>query len=69
VSDGLALQPESQYIFRPSGRSDARGGFAFGLRLIFTAGYPRKAPATQSSDPTVPPDGPQPPDQSSDKPS
>jgi porin len=69
VSDGLALQPESQYIFRPSGRSDARDGFAFGLRLIFTAGYPRKAPATQSSDPTVPPDGPQPPDQSSDKPS
>jgi len=69
VSDSLALQPESQYIIRPSGRSEARDGFGFGLRLIFTAGYPRKAPATQASDPTVPPDGPQPPDQSSDKPS
>ena len=69
VSDGLALQPESQYIICPSGHSDARDGFAFGLRLIFTAGYPRKAPATQASDPTVPPDGPQAPDQSSDKPS
>lgn len=69
VSNGLALQPESQYIIRPSGRSDARNGFAFGLRVIFTAGYPGKAPATQASDPTVPPDGPQPPDQSSDAPS
>ena len=68
ISESLAVQPESQYILKPSGRQDARDGFALGLRIIFTAGFPRKAPATEASDPTVPPDGPQPPDQSSDKP-
>lgn len=69
VTDSMAIQPDSQYIVDPSGRSGSRDGFAFGIRIIWTAGYPRETPATQASDPTVPPDGPQPPDQSSDKPS
>jgi porin len=69
ISESLALQPEAQYILNPSGRRTTRDGLALGVRIILTAGYPRKAPATDASDPTVPPDGPQPPDQSSDKPS
>gem|GEM_PF-624222 len=68
VSENLALQPEGQYIIHPSGRIAIRNGFAFGLRVILAAGYPSKAPATESSDPTVPPDGPQPPDQTSGRP-
>jgi hypothetical protein len=29
-----------------------------GVRVVLTAGYPKKAPATEQADPTVPPDNP-----------
>ena len=63
VSDTIAVQPDVQYIISPSARADAPDAVAIGVRLVLTAGYPRKAPATEATDPTVPPDGPQPPDQ------
>jgi hypothetical protein len=28
------------------------------VRVVLTAGYPKKAPATEQADPTVPPDNP-----------
>jgi hypothetical protein len=53
-----------QYVIHPAGEAGVRNALVFGLRLIFTAGFPRQAPATEAADPTVPPDGPQPPDTS-----
>ena len=65
VSERLALQPDLQYVHWPSGNPSALDALAIGLRVVLTAGFPRPAPATQASDPTVPPEGPKPPDQPS----
>ena len=59
----LAVQPDVQYVHHPDGIAYARNALVGGLRLILTAGYPRQAPATDATDPTVAPDGPQPTDE------
>jgi porin len=59
VHDTLALQPDVQYVHHPSGVAHGRDALVLGLRIVVTAGYPRKAPAADPTDPTVPPDGPQ----------
>jgi porin len=60
LSETLAVQPDLQYIIHPAGVAGAPDALAFGLRLIIAAGFPRKAKATDATDPTVPPDGAQP---------
>jgi len=62
LGTSFAAQPDVQYIVHPAAMSGTRDALVFGLRLVFTAGFPKQAPATESADPTVPPDGPQPPD-------
>ena len=57
----LAVQPDVQYILHPEGAPHAANALVLGLRLILTAGYPHQSPATDSADPTVAPEGPQPP--------
>ena len=57
VSDRVAIQPDVQYIFHPAGVADAPNSLGFGLRLVFTTGFPHKAKAVDPTDPTVPPDG------------
>lgn len=57
----FAVQPDVQYIVHPAGVAGARDALVLGLRFVVTAGYPRQAPAAEAADPTVPPDGPQPP--------
>jgi porin len=64
VGNSFAAQPDLQYVVHPAGESGVRSAIVVGLRLVFTAGFPKQAPATQASDPTVPPDGRQPPDNS-----
>jgi porin len=60
LHDTLAVQPDVQYVHHPAGIAGAHNALVLGLRLVLTGGYPRKAPATDAADPTVPPDGPQP---------
>jgi porin len=62
VHDTFAMQPDVQYVHHPAGVARGRDALVLGLRIVVTAGYPRKAPAADATDPTVPPDGPQPPD-------
>jgi porin len=62
VHDTLAVQPDVQYVHDPAGVAHGRDALVLGLRIVVTAGYPRTAPAADATDPTVPPDGPQPPD-------
>lgn len=62
VGTSFAAQPDLQYVMHPASQSGARSALVIGLRLVFTAGFPKQAPATEAADPTVPPDGPQPPD-------
>jgi porin len=57
LSDRFAIQPDVQYIIHPAGISRAPNSLGLGLRLVVTAGFPKKPVATDSSDPTVPPDG------------
>lgn len=52
----LALQPDLQYVHHPAGLSGARNALVFGLRAVLSAGYPMKALATDSADPTVSPE-------------
>ena len=54
LSDRVAIQPDVQCIVHPAGVADAPNSLGFGLRLVFTTGFPQKAKAV---DPTVPPDG------------
>ena len=61
IGKSFAAQPDVQYILHPAGESNVRSALVFGLRMVFTGGFPKKAPATEAADPTVPPDGPQPP--------
>lgn len=65
VHDTLALQPDLQYVVHPAAGPRLANAVVIGLRVVVTAGYPKKAPANEATDPTVPPDGPQPPDQGS----
>lgn len=58
VRDWFAVQPDVQYIVHPSGQAHLDNALVVGLRLVFTAGYPRRAPATEQTDPTVAPDAP-----------
>jgi porin len=62
LGNSFAAQPDVQYVIHPAGHIGAQNALVFGLRLVVTAGFPKKAPATEAADPTVPPDGPQPPD-------
>lgn len=62
VHDTLALQPDLQYVVHPSADAHVSNALVLGLRVVLTAGYPKKAPANEATDPTVPPDGPQPTD-------
>jgi porin len=64
IGTSFAAQPDVQYVIHPAAESSVRSALVVGLRLVFTAGFPKKAPATEAADPTVPPDGPQPPDTS-----
>jgi porin len=57
LSDTFAVQPDVQYIIHPAGIADAPDALGFGLRLVVTTGFPKKAKATDATDPTVPPDG------------
>jgi porin len=58
VRDWVAVQPDVQYIVHPSSQTDLGDALVVGLRLVITAGYPRRAPATEQTDPTVAPDAP-----------
>ncbi|WP_394762178.1 carbohydrate porin [Phenylobacterium sp.] len=58
VADWIAVQPDVQYLVHPSGRAGLPNVLVVGLRVVLTAGYPKKAPATEQADPTVPPDNP-----------
>lgn len=57
LSDRFAIQPDVQYIIHPAGIAHAPNSLGAGLRLVLTAGFPKKPVATDSSDPTVPSDG------------
>ena len=59
MSDRFAVQPDLQYVRHPAGIARADDALVAGLRLILTEGYPRHASATDPTDPTVPPEGPQ----------
>lgn len=67
VHDTFALQPDVQYVVHPSALAALHNALVVGLRVVVTAGYPKKAPATEATDPTVPPDGPQPGDETDGK--
>ena len=62
LGDTFAIQPDVQYVVEPAGRAGRPNAVVFGLRLIFTGGYPVKAKPEDATDPTVPPDTPTPPD-------
>ncbi|HEV2596706.1 MAG TPA: carbohydrate porin [Sphingomicrobium sp.] len=57
LNDRFAIQPDVQYIVHPAGVAHAPNSLGVGLRLVLTAGFPKKPVATDPSDPTVPPDG------------
>ncbi len=57
LSDRFALQPDVQYIIHPAGVAHAPNSLGVGLRLVLTAGFPKKPVATDPADPTIPPDG------------
>jgi porin len=59
VRDTLALQPDLQYVVHPSAEAHLPNALILGLRVVLTAGYPKKAPANEATDPTVPPEGAQ----------
>jgi porin len=58
IADWIAAQPDIQYVVHPSSRAGLSDALVMGVRLVVTAGYPKKAPATEQADPTVPPDAP-----------
>lgn len=62
VGAHFAAQPDVQYVIHPASGPHIKNALIMGVRLVFTAGYPKPAPPTEASDPTVPPDGPQPDD-------
>ena len=62
LHDTVALQPDLQYVVHPSSGANAPNALVVGLRLVLTAGYPKKAPANEAADPTVPPESSQPTD-------
>jgi porin len=58
ATDWLAVQPDVQYVVHPSSQAGLPNALVVGLRIVVTAGYPKKTPATEQADPTVPPDNP-----------
>jgi porin len=54
----IALQPDVQYIVHPSSRAGLPNALVVGLRIVMTAGYPRRGAADEQADPTLPPDAP-----------
>lgn len=62
IQGTFAVQPDLQYVVHPASEPHIGNALVFGIRFVLTAGYPKKAPATEATDPTVPPDGPQPTD-------
>lgn len=60
AAETFALQPDLQYIIHPSSRSGLGNALVVGLRVVLTAGFPKKGKATDAGDPTVPPDAPKP---------
>lgn len=59
VGAHFAAQPDVQYVLHPASESHIKNALIVGLRLVFSAGYPKPSPPTEAEDPTVPPDGPQ----------
>jgi porin len=57
LSERVAIQPDVQYIRHPAAVSNAPDALGFGLRIVLSTGFPKKPQATDSTDPTVPPDG------------
>lgn len=57
LSERVALQPDIQYIHHPAGVARAPDSIGLGLRIVLSTGFPKKAAATDPTDPTVPPDG------------
>ena len=57
LSERVAIQPDVQYICHPAGVANAPNALGFGLRMVFSTGFPKKPQATDPTDPTVPPDG------------
>jgi hypothetical protein len=62
VHDTVALQPDVQYIAHPSEEAHIRNALVMGLRLVLTAGYPKKATCNRSDGPDGAPEGSQPAD-------
>jgi porin len=60
ISESVVLQPDLQYIVHPSSQAGLPNALAIGFRVVLTGGFPQKAKATEASDPTVPPNTPQP---------
>lgn len=46
LSDRFAIQPDVQYIIHPAGIAHAPNSLGVGLRLVLTAGFPKKPVAT-----------------------
>lgn len=57
LSERIAVQPDVQYIRHPAGVAKAPDALGVGLRVVLSTGFPKKPQATDSTDPTVPPDG------------
>lgn len=57
VGTTVAVQPDVQYVVHPSTMAGIPNALVVGMRLVLTGGFPRKAPAAEATDPTVPPEG------------
>ena len=60
IAETVALQPDVQYIIHPSSQAGVPNALVVGFRVVVTTGFPRKGRATAATDPTLPPDAPQP---------
>ncbi len=56
VVNRMTLQPDIQYVIHPSSGPGIKNALVIGLRMVITPGYPWRGSATDSADPTVPPD-------------
>jgi porin len=68
VGTTVAVQPDVQYVVHPSSAAAIPNALVVGMRLVLTAGFPRKTPAADATDPTVPPESPAPTDDGGTKP-
>lgn len=69
VGATVAIQPDVQYVVHPSSAASIPNALVVGMRLVLTSGFPRRAPAAEATDPTVPPEGTPPPDDGTSAPS